>query len=444
MSKSMALTRKGVLLGALPIMLANAAAPIVGFVDTWVIGNFEGKEALAGIGLGAVVFGLFYWGFGFLRMSTAGLSAQAAGAEDQSAVQAHLFRAVPMGFAIGTLLLLLQFLLVPLILQFFPAESSVAQGAHTYVSARLYGLPATLSSIALMGWFIGLARPKRALYMQIVLNLINAPLSILFVVHFGWGIFGVGIASAIAEWCGLLAGLVLAAQEIKSRGGFDRLAAKLSNLLDMAALKKLGTANSNIFIRTIALTLGFTFFARAATAQGTTFLAGHTVLMQFITMIALVLDSFAHVAEAHVGAAYGAKDERRFNKAVRLTTEFSFVFAVLCGLAVYFLGPFIIDMITDSEDVRQSARTYLPYCALAPVVGFGAWQLDGIFIGITRTAAMRNAGVAAVLIYLPAHYMLEPKFGGAGVWSAFLIYYVVRGATMLPAWSAIKRDLRAA
>ena len=442
MSKAMALTRKGVLLGALPIMLANAAAPIVGFVDTWVIGNFEGKEALAGIGLGAVVFGLFYWGFGFLRMSTAGLSAQAAGAEDQGAVQAHLFRAVPMGFAIGVVLLLLQFLLVPLILQFFPAESDVARGAHTYVTARLYGLPATLSSIALMGWFIGLARPKRALYMQIVLNIINAPLSILFVVHFGWGIFGVGIASAIAEWCGLLAGLVLAAQEIKSRGGFDRLAAKLSNLLDMAALKKLGTANSNIFIRTIALTLGFTFFARAATEQGTTFLAGHTVLMQFITMIALVLDSFAHVAEAHVGAAYGSKDERRFNKAVRLTTEFSFVFAVLCGLATYLLGPFIIDMITDSEDVRQSARTYLPYCALAPVVGFGAWQLDGIFIGITRTAAMRNAGVVAVLIYLAAHYLLEPKFGGAGVWSAFLIYYVVRGVTMLPAWGAIKRDLK--
>ena len=435
------LTRKAVLYGALPIMLANAAAPIVGFVDTWVIGNFVGREALAGIGLGAVIFGIFYWGFGFLRMSTGGLSAQADGANDQRAVQAHLFRAVPMGFAIGVLIFLCQGFLIDGLMQFFPAEAAVDSGARSYLHARLWGLPATLSSIALMGWFIGLARPARALYMQIVLNLINAPLSLLFVAKFGWGLHGVGIASAIAEWGGLLAGLILAAFEIKSRGGFDKIAAQLTTLLDMPALKKLGTANGNIFIRTLALTLGFTFFSRAATEQGTTFLAGHTVLLQFITMIALVLDSFAHVAEARVGAAYGARDIRSFDRAVRLTTEFSFVFAMLCGLAAFFFGPFIIDQITTDAAVRASARLYLPFCALAPVLGFGAWQLDGIYIGITRTAAMRNAGVVAVVIYLIAHYMLEPKYGGSGVWSAFLIYYVARGLTMLPAWPGIRRDL---
>ena len=429
------------MLGALPIMVANAGAPIVGFVDTWVIGNFVGKEALAGIGLGAVIFGIFYWGFGFLRMSTAGLSAQADGIDDQRAVQAHLFRAVPMGFAIGLLIFFLQDHLINAVLYFFPAESVVDRGARDYLHARIWGLPATLSSIALMGWFIGLARPARALYMQIVLNLINAPLSLLFVGKFGWGLFGVGIASAIAEWCGLLAGLILAGYEIKSRGGFDRVAARLTTLLDMHALKKLGTANSNIFIRTVALTLGFTFFARAATAQGTTFLAGHTVLMQFITMIALVLDSFAHVAEARVGSAFGARDIKRFDRAVRLTMEFSFVFAVLCGLIAFTLGPFIIDQITADPDVRASARQYLPFCALTPILGFGAWQMDGIFIGITRTAAMRNAGVVAVAIYLLAHYLLAPKFGGAGVWSAFLIYYIARGLTMLPAWPGIRRDL---
>ncbi len=435
------LTRKAVLYGALPIMMANAAAPIVGFVDTWVIGNFVGREALAGIGLGAVIFGIFYWGFGFLRMSTAGLSAQADGAKDQCSVQAHLFRAVPMGFAIGVIIFAMQGFLIDGIMQFFPAEPAVDSGARDYLRARIWGLPATLSSIALMGWFIGLARPARALYMQIVLNLINAPLSLLFVAKFGWGLEGVGIASAIAEWCGLLAGLILAALEIKKRGGFDKIAAQFSTLLDIPALKKLGTANGNIFIRTVALTIGFTFFARAATAQGTTFLAGHTVLMQFITMIALVLDSFAHVAEARVGSAFGARDIKGFNRAVRLTSEFSFVFAVLCGLAAYVFGPFIIDQLTTDAAVRASAKAYLPYCALAPVLGFMAWQLDGIYIGITRTAAMRNAGIVAVAIYLAAHHMLEPKYGGAGVWSAFLIYYVARGLTMLPAWPGIRRDL---
>ena len=442
MREQAVLTRKAVLAGAFPIMLANASPAIVGLVDTWVIGNFAGTVSLAAIGLGAAIYGIFFWGFGFLRMSTAGLSAQADGADDQKEVQAHLFRAVPLGFAIGISLLLLQGVILGLLVPLYAAPAEVEAGALTYLKARLWGIPATLSSIVLMGWFIGLARPRMALYMQIILNLINAPLSIYLAAGLGWGIYGVGIASSIAEWVGLCAGLVLAGLEIKRRGGFEPLALKLKTLLDIPALKKLGTANGNIFIRTIALTIGFQFFARAAAVQGTVFLAGFQVLMQFITLIALVLDAFAHVAEAHVGAAYGARNERRFDRAVRLTSEFSLIFAFLCAVAVMVLGPIAIEFISDDPAVRDSAMTYLPYCALAPIVGFAAWQLDGIFIGITRTAAMRNAGVAALLIYLGAHFILEPRFAGIGVWVAFLIYYMARALTMLPAWNNIKRDLR--
>ncbi len=442
MSTPYGLTRKTVFLGAVPIMLANGLAPIVSLVDIWVVGNYIGKTALAAIGLGTVIFGLFYWGFGFLRMSTSGLSAQADGAGDRRGVQAHLFRALPMGLCIGLIILALQYWLLGAVLSFFPAEDTVHHGARTYLHARLWGLPATLASLALMGWFIGLARPKRALYMQIALNLINAPLSVLLVVKFDMGIYGVGIASAIAEWGGLFAGLLLAGQEIKTRGGFDKRVAQLKSLLHLPDLKKLATANGNIFVRTMALNFGFLFFARAAAVQGTLFLAGFAVLMQFITMTALILDSFANVAEAHVGAAYGARDEARFNKAVRLTSESAAFFAVLCTLGIYFGGSFIIDMLTPDIAVRQSARTYLLYCALVPIMGASAWQLDGIFIGITRTTAMRNAGVLAVLIYVPVHFLLAPRFGGAGVWSAFLIYYIARALTMLPAWKGIKRDLR--
>lgn len=436
------LTRKGVFFGAAPIMVAASLAPLVSLVDIWVVGNFIGKTALAAIGLGTVIYGLFYWGFGFLRMSTSGLSAQADGAGDGRDVQAHLFRAVPMGLVIGTSVALLQTIILAALFVFFPAEADVTQGAHTYLYARLWGLPATLASLALMGWFIGLARPKRALYMQIVLNLVNAPLSIILVSKFGMGVFGVGIASAIAEWCGLFAGLALAAHEIKIRGGFDKSVVQLKPLLHLPALKKLASANGNIFIRTMALNFGFLFFASAATKQGTLFLAGFTVLMQFITMTALVLDSFANVAEAHVGAAYGAKDTARFERAVRLTSENAAFFAALCAVGIYFGGPYVIDILTPAPDVRESARTYLGFCACVPLMGMAAWQLDGIFIGVTRTAAMRNAGVVAVLLYLVAHYTLAPKFGGAGVWSAFLLYYIARAVTMLPAWKNIKRDLR--
>jgi len=425
-----ALTRKNVFAQSWPIMLANAAAPIVGLVDTFVIGRYSSTTALAGIGLGAVIYGIAYWGFGFLRMSTAGLAAQSDGAQDEGGVQAHLVRAVPLGLIIGLLIFLAQFPLLAGAFQIFTGTAEVENSAAIYIGARLWGLPATLASIALMGWFVGISRSGLALKMQIVLNAVNILLSPLFVIHFGWGLWGVGIASAIAEWCGLAAGLWLAHTAIKARGGFKSEALSKMALLNPDALKKLGITNSNIFIRTMCLTIGFSFFGNAAAAQGVIFLAGYHILMQFITMVALVLDAFAHTAEAVTGAAYGAKNRKRFDKAVRLTTEFSVFFAFLIAATIYFGGPHFIALLTKDPAVIESALRYLPYCALAPIAGFAAWQLDGIFIGTTNTVQMRNAAIAAVAIYIAAHYILTPRLGKDGIWIAFLMYYIARAVTL--------------
>ena len=284
-------------------------------VDTFVIGRFAATTALAGIGLGAVIYGIAYWGFGFLRMSTAGLAAQSDGAQDEGGVQAHLMRAVPLGLCIGLLIFMMQIPLLAGAFRIFTGTPDVESAAATYISARLWGLPATLASIALMGWFVGISQSGLALKMQIILNTVNILLSPLFVISFGWGLWGVGIASAIAEWCGLAAGLWLAYTAIKNRGGFKREVLSKKTLLNPAALKKLGITNSNIFIRTLCLTIGFSFFGNAAAAQGVIFLAGYHILMQFITMVALVLDAFAHTAEAVTGAAYGAKNRKRFDTA---------------------------------------------------------------------------------------------------------------------------------
>lgn len=437
----MALTRKNVFSQSWPIMLANAAAPIVGLVDTFVIGRYSTTAALAGIGLGAVIYGIAYWGFGFLRMSTAGLAAQSDGADDQSAVQAHLFRAVPLGLLIGTLIFLSQAFLLAGAFKIFTASATIESSAATYISARLWGLPATLASIALMGWFVGISRSQLALKMQLILNAVNILLSPIFVITLGWGLWGVGIASAIAEWCGLGAGLWLAYTEIKRRGGLQKQALKRDTLLNAQDIRKLGVTNSNIFIRTLSLTVGFSFFGNAAAAQGVIFLAGYHILMQFITMIALVLDAFAHTAEAVTGAAFGAKDRKRFDKAVRLTSEFSCLFAVLICIAIFFLGPHFIGLLTKDADVIASAQTYLPYCALAPVIGFAAWQLDGIFIGTTKTREMRNAGIAAVMIYLGIHHLIEPVLGEHGIWIAFLSYYVARALTLAVYYPSIRKDM---
>ena len=435
------LTRRRVFAQSWPIMLANAAAPMVGLVDTVVIGRYTNTTALAGIGLGAVIYGIVYWGFGFLRMSTAGLAAQSDGADEQGAVQAHLVRAIPIGILIGLIILVTQTWLLSGAFKIYTASDTIEASAATYISARLWGLPATLGSIALMGWFVGISRSPLALKMQIALNVVNAILSPLFVISMGWGLYGVGLASAIAEWCGLGAGLWLAGNEIKKRGGLRKDALTKQALLDPSALKRLGITNSNIFIRTLSLTIGFNFFGNAAATQGEVFLAGNHILMQFITMTALILDAFAHTAEAVTGRAFGAKNRNQFNRAVRLTTEFSILFAFICGALIYLGGPFVISILTKDPAVIESARTYLPFCALAPIVGFAAWQMDGIFIGTTQTRAMRNAGIAAVIIYIGAHYTLEPRFGGYGLWAAFLVYYIARGLTLAVYYPGIKKQL---
>ncbi|MGB6317101.1 MAG: MATE family efflux transporter, partial [Litorimonas sp.] len=203
-----------------------------------------------------------------------------------------------------------------------------------------------------------------------------------------------------------------------------------ANLLDAAQLRRLGVANSNIFVRTLTLTLGFNFFGNAAASEGSLFMAANHIHMQLITMSALVLDAFAHTAEAVTGAAYGARDRKRFDRAVALTTRFSAGFALVIGALILLLGPSLIDALTVDPAVRETARTYLPYAALAPVIGFAAYQMDGIFIGTTRTAEMRNAGILAVAIYIGAHFALVPQFGAAGIWLAFLVYYAARAVTL--------------
>lgn len=427
------LTARSVFNQSWPILLANAAAPVVGLVDTLVVGRLIGTQALAGIGLGAVIYGIVYWGFGFLRMSTAGLAAQDDGAGDVRAVQSHIMRAIPLGFVIGLTVLLTQTLILPGAFLIYTASEAIEGSASTYIQARLWGLPAMLGTVALMGWFVGISRSHLALQMQLVLNGVNIILSPLFVLGFGAGLYGVGVATAVAEWVGLAVGLWLMMREFRRQGGFRTDILTRDKLLDPAQLRRLGIANSNIFIRTLTLTLGFNFFANAAASEGELFMAANHIHMQLITMGALVLDAFAHTAEAVTGAAYGAKDRARFNRAVSLTTRFSAGFAILLGLIFYFGGPFLIDALTPDIDVRAMARTYLPFAALVPIVGFAAYQIDGIFIGTTRTAEMRNAGIASVALYLLAHFLIYPQMGAAGIWTAFLIYYAAR-AVMLGAY----------
>ena len=412
------LTRSKVLALAVPVMLAQAATASTGIVDTAVMGLYGTKFDLGAVGVAAVVMNFLYWAFGFLRMSTTGLSAQANGSGDRLEVQTVLQRALLLGGALGLTILILSPLLRLAIFQPFEAGSEVKTLAKTYFDARVWGAPAVLMGYGITGWLLGTGRTGQLLAFQIVMNGTNGVLDIWFVAGLGWGPAGIGAGTAIAEWVALAFGLVLV------RKGFTRSGA----LFDRERLGALINANRDILIRTLALLFCFAWFVNSGASLGTATLAGNEVLLQFVSVSAFVLDGFAFVAEKEIGEAYGARSRARLVRAMRLTSEIAAGFAVVIALAYFFGGGWIIANFVADEEARAVALTYLPYCAAVPVVGLACWQLDGFFLGATQGKALRNAGVLAALLYVGTDVLLKAQFANSGVWIAFLSMYVWRAA----------------
>jgi MATE family multidrug resistance protein len=423
------LTRRAVIAQAWPIMVGQASVPLVGLVDTLVIGRSGSAAALAGVALGAAVIDMVFWSFGFLRMGLSGLVAQASGAGDRDEADALLLRGLVLGLAIGALLWLLSGPIMAAGFLALPPGGAVAAPARAFVAARFYGAPASLAGFAVNGWLIGQRRTRLALVLQLALNGVNVALDVLLVWHFGLGARGVGLGTAVAEWVALAVGVVLAIgpggarpMDLIRRHGWRVLIAR-------DKLARLFAVNRDVMIRTVALLIVFTWFARAGARLGAVTLAANYVLMQFIAVGAFVLDAFALTAEERVGHALGAGSRDAFDRALRLTGEFALGGGALLAQLFLIAGPWGVAAITTDARVRATALVFLPYAALAPLVGAPAWLFDGVFIGATQGRALRNAALISTLGYLACDYALRP-LGDTGVWLALLISYGFRAGTL--------------
>ena len=414
-------------------MLSQVAMATTGIVDTAVMGRYGTAVDLAAVGMAAVVFSFLYWGFGFLRMATTGLTAQAEGAGDGPEVGATLMRALMLGAALGVGLVITFPLTSQIALALFQAEPAVEAEAAGYFWARIWGAPATLMGYAISGWLIGTGRTRALLAMQILLNGINAGLDYAFVAIWDWGAAGIGAGTAIAEWAALGFGLILV------RGGFGAH----GGLFDRAKLRALFNANRDIMIRTLALLLTFAWFVNSGARQGTAALAGNQVLLQFIAVSAFVLDAFAFVAEKEAGAAYGARDRTRLKRAMRVTSEIAFACGAAFSLVFWFAGGAVIEAFIADPAAREAALAYLPWCAAVPLIGVAAWQLDGLFLGTTQGPAVRNAALLATSAYLATDLLLAPSFANAGVWAAFLLSYVYRAGSLALYWPRLMQRMAA-
>ncbi|MGB3165961.1 MAG: MATE family efflux transporter [Alteraurantiacibacter sp.] len=434
------LTRSAIFAQAWPIMLGQASVPLVGLVDTAVIGRTGDAVALAGVALGATIISLVFWSFGFLRMGMTGLTAQAAGSDEPREVDALLLRALGIGLVLGLLVLALSAQITQGAFAVMSASGEVQGDAGGYMQGRFYGAPAALAVYAINGWLIGLGRTHAALVLQIAMNAANIALDIWFVWGLDLGAFGVGLGTACAEWIALAIGCVIVGRVSGANlvAIFRRTPPPM--LLDRERLLRLFAVNRDIMIRTVALLILFVWFVNAGARIGAETLAANHVLLQFVNVAAFILDAFAFTAEERVGQAYGARDRERFIRAIRLTSEFAlaagFAFAVLFLLAG---GP-IINLLTTDAAVREIAHTFLPFAALVPLIGMPSWMLDGIFIGTTRGRALRNAGVAATLLYIALDLALRP-YGNWGVWIAISASYLMRAGGLALYLPSLLRDV---
>ncbi|MBR9824214.1 MAG: MATE family efflux transporter [Alphaproteobacteria bacterium] len=440
----MPLTRLSVLYKAWPLIFANATVPLAGVADTFVLGLSGDKADLGGVALGGALLSVFYWSFYFLRMGTTGLTAQADGAGDIAEAQRTLLRATVIGAVLGLLILLIRDLIALGGFAILQGTPEVETQGEAYMLARIWGLPAILAAFALSGWLIGLGRNTETMVIYAVFSAVNIGLDFWFVLGFGMGPAGVGAATAIAEWAALVFALALVWRTLRQQGGWASNVLDRDRLLDLPALRQLFDVNFNLMIRTWTLVIGFTWFANAGARQGTAALAGNHVLLQIITLWAFVLDAFAFVAETEAGRAYGRKSREALRRAMRMTGEPMFAAGAVFAVLTLLFGDEALSLVIQDEEALAAAITYLPWCAVVPFLGAGAWLLDGVFIGTTSGKILRNAGVAAVLIYLIADFFLAPAFANHGVWAAFLIFYIARGACLGLAYPALERRLQPA
>ena len=417
------LTRRAIFAQAWPIMLGQTTVPLVGLVDTAIIGRTGDAAALAGVALGTTVINLVFWTFGFLRMGMTGMTAQAEGAGDAREVEAMLLRGLVAGVVLGAVLFALQILLIPLALDTLAGGGAMDDAARGYVSARFFGAPASLSIFAINGWLLGLGRTRAALALQIVMNLVNIGLDLLFVRHFHMGARGVGLGTACAEWTSLAVGLAIVGR------GIDWRRMLSPALFGGGALKRLFAVNADIMVRTVALLLLFVWFTNAGARLGATALAANHVLMQFVSVSAFVLDGFAFTAESRVGQAIGARSRSAVTRAIRLTGEFSLLAGIGFALLFFAAGAPLIAFFASNPGVRAQAMALLPFAAIIPAIGVPAWLLDGIFIGATRGKALRNAAIIATTLYIATDLLLRP-YGTGGIWWALTMSYAYRALAL--------------
>ena len=415
---------------ALPMMISNISVPLLGLVDTAVIGHMPESFYLAGVAVGSMIVTLIFWMLGFLRMSTTGLVAQAYGANDHQQIMRLLLQAIFVALLLAVSILILQKPLLMVALKFVGGSEQILFYADLYFNIRIWSAPAALINMALLGWLLGMQNAKVPMFLLVIANAINIGLDFLFVVFFDWGVAGVAWASLLADYIALLCGLLLVMKILKPISKQGDLLKLSKQLTDFTSLKKFVLLNRDIFIRTLCIQVTFAFMTMQGVKLGDDIVSANAVLMHFLLLISFSMDGLAYAAESLVGKNIGSRCLTKLKESVYIILFWSLIFSVLQLLLFYFYGRWIIVQITSLESVQIQAFNYLPWLIIIPITSVLGFIFDGVFIGMTRAKEMRNSLIFSLLaVYFPVWLIFSGQ-GNHALWLAMNAFMLARGLSL--------------
>lgn len=406
-------------------ILSNVTVPLVGLVDTAMLGHLPDIRFLAGVALGSLLFDYIYWTFGFLRMGTTGTTAQAVGREDRREVRLVLLRSLVLALAIGGTVLVIHAPLRDAGFALLTGEAGVEQAGRDYFNARIWGAPAVLCNFALLGWFLGRAESRRMLVMTVVANLANVALNYLFIVRMGLAARGAGLGTMLSQYGMLAVGLVF---YLRSR---DDVAWSWGEVFDRGRLVAMFRLNLDILVRTLCLVSSFALFVNFSSVLGTSLLAANSILLRLVELAAFLIDGAAFASESLAGILWGRRDVAGLRKLLRLSLVSGLGFAAVFLLVLFAVRDPLLGLLTSHGDLVALAGAYAPW--LVPVLVFGslAYMYDGLFLGLTRGPLLRNAMMfSTIVIFLPAAIVAVRLQDNHLLWGSLALFMVARAATL--------------
>jgi MATE family multidrug resistance protein len=408
-----------------PAIIANSSAPIVGLVDTWAIGHLPKAEYLAAIAVGSTIFTYIFWAFGFLRMGTTGHAAQAYGRSDIAQLAQLLIRSAFIGGLISLVLLLLQTFIFSLAITALVPPANVIEPLSDYYDIRIWAAPFTLFLYTANGFLIGTSKAKTVLGLQLLLNVNNMCLNLVFVIGLNLGVAGIALGTLIAEGVTTVAALYLILKQINHQTLISAFKDRL--LWQARAFKPLLSTNFYLMIRTLLLISALSILTRQAGQLGESALAASQILSTFFMLISLGLDGFAYSAEALAGAAYGAKNRKAFEVWVKFGFYWAGLAAIFYSIAFYLFGAHIINILTNIDTIKFAANQAITAIIILPIASVWCFQYDGIYIGATASKAMMVTMIIAFFVFAAIILPLSDTYGLKGIWFALGVFMFARG-----------------